>query len=128
VTEENDIEYELPDFSVIKIPARVRMGVPELFFNPQHNGLTCKSMTDLTWNSVQSCDLDVRKSLSSNIILSGGSTLYSGLASRLKSEIECLAPVGADIRIKAPEDRQFAVWNGASTLATMPGFSSNWIT
>ena len=72
---------------MINIPGNVRMGGPELFFDPQKNGLTCKSMSEMTWNSIASADMDVQKSLCSNIILSGGSTLYSGLVTRLKAEI-----------------------------------------
>jgi actin-related protein len=62
------------------------------------------------------------------MILSGGTTMYEGLADRLKSEIVSLAPAGSEIRVYAGADRKFAVWRGASTLSSLSTFSSSWIT
>ena len=49
-------------------------------------------------NTIQSCDIDVRKSLYENIILSGspfletlgGSTMYPGFPTRLENDVEAL--------------------------------------
>jgi actin len=38
------------------------------------------------------CDLDVRKDLYENLVLSGGSTMFPGIAERLEKEITALAP------------------------------------
>jgi actin beta/gamma 1 len=38
------------------------------------------------------CDLDVRKDLYENLVLSGGSTMFPGIAERLEKEITSLAP------------------------------------
>lgn len=70
----------------------------------------------------------MRKDLSANIILSGGTTMYEGLATRLKEEIVKLAPSGAEIRVIATADRKFAVWRGASTLASLSSFEASWVT
>merc|ERR1711920_517582 len=91
------------------------------------DGLTCKSMPDLAWSSVMQSDIDVRKDLCRNIITSGGSTMYDGIADRLKSELVSRAPSGAEIRIVAAADRKFAVWKGGSTLASLSTFSSSWV-
>ena len=72
--------------------------------------------------------MDVRRDLLKNIILSGGSTMYEGLSDRLKAEVEALAPAGSEIRIIATQDRKYAVWKGASTLASLSTFESSWIT
>lgn len=53
--------------------------------------------------------------------------MYEGLADRLKNEIEALAPAGAEIRIIATQDRKYAVWKGASTLASLSSFGASWI-
>ncbi len=45
------------------------------------------------YDSVMKCDADVRKDLFSNIILSGGSALFEGLAERIAGEVNLLAPV-----------------------------------
>ena len=90
--------------------------------------MTCKSIQDLTWQSVKTSDMDIRKPLVQNIILSGGSSMYEGIADRLKSEIANLAPSGAEVRVVASADRKYAVWRGASTLASLSTFSSSWVT
>jgi actin-related protein len=60
------------------------MQCPELLFKPELNGKSCKSLHALSYASVQASDVDVRKDLCKNIILSGGTTMYEGLADRLK--------------------------------------------
>jgi len=73
---ENDKQYTMPDKRVITVPAHVRMTCPELLFQPALNGKSCKSLQDLAWASVSASDVDVRKDLCKNIILSGGTTMY----------------------------------------------------
>jgi actin-related protein len=63
-----------------------------------------------------------------SIIVSGGTTMYDGLADRLKAEVLAVAPPGSDVRIIASADRKFSVWKGASTLASLSTFESSWIT
>merc|ERR1711981_95018 len=125
---EFDKQYQLPDKSVITVPASVRFRTPELLFDPQQNGMACKSMPDLAWASVMASDIDVRKELCKNIIMSGGSTMYEGIADRLKQELTNRAPSGAEIRIVAAADRKYAVWKGGSTLASLSTFESSWVT
>ena len=125
---EHDKSYTMPDKRVITVPAHVRMSCPELLFQPQLNGKSCKSLQALSWASVSASDVDVRKDLCKNIILSGGTTMYEGLPDRLKSEIVSLAPAGAEIRVIASADRKYAVWKGGSTLASLSTFASSWVT
>merc|ERR1712028_280313 len=70
---------------------------------------------------------EVRKEISKNIILSGGTTMYEGIADRLKTEVTKLAASGMEVRIIASADRKFAVWKGASTLASLSTFETSWI-
>jgi actin-related protein len=125
---ENDKNYTMPDKRVIVVPATIRMAAPELLFKPELNGKSCKSMHALAWESVKASDIDVRKELCKNIILSGGTTMYDGLADRLKNELIALAPPGAEIRVVATPDRKYAVWKGGSTLASLSTFASSWVT
>lgn len=46
----------------------------------------------MTYTSINECDIDIRKDLYGNIILSGGTTLYKGLPDRLEKEIDSMAP------------------------------------
>jgi len=104
------------------------MSCPELLFKPTLDGKSCKSLDGLTMHSVNESDIDVRKALLSNLILSGGTTMYEGLSQRLKAEITAAAPVGAEVKVIAQPDRKFAVWTGGSTLASLSTFASSWIT
>jgi actin-related protein len=94
---EKDTAYTMPDKRIVKVAGTVRFQCPELLFKPELDGYSCKSLHALTWASVQASDVDLRKDLCKNIILSGGSTMYEGLADRLKNEIENLAPWRAEI-------------------------------
>jgi actin-related protein len=123
-----DVNYTLPDKAVISVPGKIRMSIPELLFKPEMNGYSCLSIQNLAYSSVNKSDLDVRKDLLKNIILSGGTTMYEGISDRLKSELVNLAPAGSEIRMVCQPDRKFAVWKGASTLASLSTFASSWIT
>ena len=125
---EQDKQYTLPDKAVITVPGSVRIGAPELIYQPNLNGMSCKSIDALAWASVSASDIDVRRELCKNIIMSGGSTMYEGMADRLKQELVTRAPSGAEIRVVAAADRKYAVWKGGSTLASLSTFSSSWVT
>merc|ERR1712166_1166919 len=73
---EQDKQYTLPDKAVITVPGSVRIGAPELIYQPNLNGMSCKSVDALAWASVSASDIDVRRELCKNIIMSGGSTMY----------------------------------------------------
>jgi len=123
-----DKNFTLPDKRVITVPGTVRMTAPELLFQPELNGKSVLPIHKLAWQSVQASDIDVRKDLCKNIILSGGTTMYEGLPDRLKNEIVSLAPAGSEIRVIAAADRKYAVWKGGSTLASLSTFASSWVT
>ena len=114
-----DTTYTLPDKKVLAISGAVRMKVPELLFKPALNNFKCKSLHTMTWASVQSCDIDIRRELGRNLILSGGSTMFECLNERLNAEILNLAPAGTEIRLLYNVDKRHAVWNGTSTFASL---------
>jgi hypothetical protein len=51
------------------------------------------------------CDLDIRKDLYGNIVMSGGTTMYNGIADRMQKEITALAPSSMKVKIVAPPER-----------------------
>jgi centractin len=57
-------------------------------------------------DSINRTDLDLRKSLFSNIVLSGGSTLCTGFGDRLLSEVKKLALKDVKLKIYAPPERK----------------------
>lgn len=49
---EHEVEYELPDKRRIRVPFKCRAGCPELLFQPELNGLSCKSVHQLCYTSI----------------------------------------------------------------------------
>jgi actin-related protein len=70
------------------------------------------------------CDMDIHKELFANTVLSGGSTMYPGIADRMQKEITYLAPSTMKIKIIAPPERKYSTWIGGSILASHSTFQS----
>lgn len=119
--------YELPDGRKILI-GKERFECPEIMFQPSKAGMQLEGIHNYCYDSVMKCDTDVRKDLFQNIILSGGSTLFEGLAERMWSEIHNLAPTNVRIKVMAPPERKYSVWLGGSILASLSTFQTMWIT
>ena len=71
-------------------------------------------MHDILVNSIMKTDLDLRRILFSQIVLSGGTTLFPGFGDRLLTEVKSHAnsPKNTKIRISAPTERLSSVWIG----------------
>merc|ERR1711879_402883 len=78
-------------------------------------------------DQIKMCDVDIRKDLYANIVLSGGSTMYPGIADRMQKEITTLAPSTMKIKTIAPPERKYSVWIGGSILASLSTFQQMWI-
>ena len=122
-------QYELPDGQTIVVNSP-RFMAPEALFDPGliKEGDEALGMHTMTHQSITDCDIDVRTDLYSNIILSGGTTLYEGLPDRLEKELDNLCPQKNVVKIIASADRYYSVWTGGSTLCSLSTFTSQWIT
>lgn len=118
--------YELPDGRKILI-GNERFRCPEILFQPQHASHELEGVHKYCYDSVMKCDVDVRRDLFQNIILSGGSTLFEGMGERMWQEIHQLAPSTNKIKILAPPERKYSVWLGGSILASLSTFQTMWI-
>ncbi|KAH0455037.1 hypothetical protein IEQ34_016961 [Dendrobium chrysotoxum] len=119
-------QYELPDGQVITIGAE-RFRCPEVLFQPSMIGMEAAGIHETTYNSIMKCDVDIRKDLYGNIVLSGGSTMFPGIADRMSKEITALAPSSMKIKVVAPPERKYSVWIGGSILASLSTFQQMWI-
>ncbi|RWV99984.1 hypothetical protein GW17_00037078 [Ensete ventricosum] len=113
--------YELPDGQVITIGAE-RFRCPEVLFQPSLIGMEAAGIHETTYNSIMKCDVDIRKDLYGNVVLSGGSTMFPGIADRMSKEITALAPSSMKIKVVAPPERKYSVWIGGSILASLSTF------
>nr|KAF6414881.1 actin beta like 2 [Molossus molossus] len=90
-------------------------------------GMESCGIHETTFNSIMKCDVDIRKDLYANTVLSGGTTMYPGIADRMQKEITALAPSTMKIKIIAPPERKYSVWIGGSILASLSTFQQMWI-
>ncbi|XP_005100913.1 actin-related protein 2 [Aplysia californica] len=119
--------YTLPDGRVIKVGGE-RFGAPEALFQPHLINVDSVGVAELLFNTIQAADMDLRADFYKHIVLSGGSTMYPGLPSRLEREIKQLylervlkgdttALSKFKIRIEDPPRRKHMVFMGGSVLA-----------
>lgn len=118
--------YELPDGQIITI-GNERFRCPEAMFQPSLLGMETPGIHETTYNSIMRCDVDIRKDLYANTVLSGGSTMFPGIADRIQKEMASLAPSTMKIKIIAPPERKYSVWIGGSILASLTTFQQMWI-
>merc|ERR1712048_940651 len=73
------------------------------------------------------CDVDIRKDLYSNVVLSGGTTMFAGIGERMTKELTALAPSTMKIKVVAPPEHKYSVWIGGSILSSLSTFQQMWI-
>lgn len=119
--------YELPDGQVITIGAE-RFRCAEVLFKPNFIGLEQEGIHKLAFAAIQKCDEDIRKDLYNNVVMSGGSTMFTGIAERMQKEMQALAPDSMTIKIIAPPERKYSTWIGGSILSSLSTFEDMWVT
>ena len=126
-----DQNYELPDGKVITIGSE-RFRCPETLFQPCFLEME-SGIHKVCYNSIMKCDVDIRKDLYENILLSGGNTMYPGFADRMQKEMMSIAPPTMKTptmktKIFALPQRKHLAWIGGSILASLSSFQQMWVT
>ena len=67
-----------------------RFEAPEALFQPHLINIEGVGVAELLFNTIQAADIDTRPEFYKHIVLSGGTTMYPGLPSRLEREIKQL--------------------------------------
>ncbi|GIX62266.1 actin [Babesia caballi] len=119
--------YELPDGNIITV-GNERFRCPEVLFQPTFIGQESAGIHTTTFNSIARCDVDIRKDLYANVVLSGGTTMYEGIGQRMTKELNALVPSTMKIKVVAPPERKYSVWIGGSILSSLSTFQQMWIT
>jgi len=119
--------YTLPDGRTISLSGE-RFEAPEALFQPHLIDVEGVGVAELLFNTIQAADMDTRPEFYKHIVLSGGTTMYPGLPSRLEREIKQLyleRVLNGDtsrlskfkIRIEDPPRRKHMVFLGGAVLA-----------
>jgi len=131
--------YTLPDGRVIKVGSE-RFEAPEALFQPHLIDLDCPGMAEDLFNSINTADVDTRPEFYKHIVLSGGTSMYPGLPSRLEKDLKdiyCAKVLKGDkerlkkfkCRIEDPPRRKHMVFLGGAVLAEiMKDKEQFWIT
>ncbi|KAJ5066969.1 actin-7-related [Anaeramoeba ignava] len=122
-----NVDYALPDGENI-VFGDCRFRCPELMFKPHLFGLDdILPFHEMVYKSIMKCPIHSRKDLFSSIILSGGSTKFSGLKERITNEISRLVPNSVKIQVFDPPERKYSTWIGGSILVSLSNFQKFWV-
>uniref|UniRef100_A0A2K5DKD1 Uncharacterized protein n=1 Tax=Aotus nancymaae TaxID=37293 RepID=A0A2K5DKD1_AOTNA len=123
---EQEMATALPNSQVITI-GNERFRCLEVLFQPSFLSMESCGIHETTFNSIMKCDVDIRKDLYANTVLSGGTTMYPGIAERMQKKITALAPSTMKIKIIAPPECKYSMWISGSILASLSTFQQTWI-
>eukprot|EP01126_Amoeba_proteus_P056089 TRINITY_DN700_c0_g1_i5.p1 TRINITY_DN700_c0_g1~~TRINITY_DN700_c0_g1_i5.p1 ORF type:complete len:364 (-),score=51.36 TRINITY_DN700_c0_g1_i5:93-1184(-) len=124
-------KYKVPDGRIISV-GRERYGAPECLFKPGLIGRDCMGISEALFDSIEQCGPDVRATLRSHVVLSGGTTMYPGLPSRLEKDMNALMVAKISkpgektelsdilkVNIEDPPRRKHMVFLGGAVLANI---------
>jgi actin-related protein 2 len=132
-------DYTLPDGRVVRLGSE-RFEAPECLFQPHLVDCEQAGIAEMLFDVIQKTDIDIRPSLYKAIVLSGGTSMYPGLPSRLEKELKQLwltRILGGNperlpnfkVRIEDPPQRKHMVYHGGAVLAEiMTGNEGMWLT
>jgi len=119
--------YNLPNGKQITLNAE-RMYAGEGMFRPEMFGCNCPGIHRQVCRTLRLADPTVRRAACSNIVMSGGNTLFPGMLTRLQMELNRIIPSSLGARVlDFPEQQQYATWIGGSRMAADPAMDDVWI-
>lgn len=119
--------FTLPDGSTCRIGPE-RFEATEALFQPHLVGIESEGLSKQLWECTQAADMDSRARLYEHVVLSGGSTMFPGLSSRIEKDMQDLfveksllgdrSKLGRfKLRIEDPPRRRYMVFLGGAVLA-----------
>lgn len=123
---DTESSYTLPDGEVITV-GNERYQCPEALFQPKLIGVERDGVHELLYQSLMKNDIDTRRDLFCNVIVSGGSTMFPGFVNRLQKELKKLIPLNQKVRVLDIPERLYSVWIGGSIIASLSTFQNWWI-
>lgn len=72
--------------------------------------------------SIGKTDIDIRRDLFANIVISGGSAMFKNLSDRLGKQIPDIAPQNVKVKVVHSADIKATAWVGGSILSSLGSF------
>lgn len=116
--------FQLPDHKKVIHLDSALFKAPEGLFTPGLWGKDIIGIHEMVQKAIDHCPLDMRRHMSRNIYLAGGTTLLYGFQERLQKELELMFP-RMEVIVHANENRQHAAFLGAGVLASLNSFSKS---
>lgn len=116
--------YELPDGQIITIGNEL-FRCPEILFQPNiyFSDISPAGIYEIIYNSILKCDVDMQEDMFANIVLSGGNTMFPGMAGRLQKEITALSPRQLQLKLKHQKTVKILYGSVGPYLLLFPSFN-----
>ncbi|KAG0001271.1 Actin- protein 6 [Entomortierella chlamydospora] len=101
-----------------------RFTVPEILFNPSDIGMEQAGIPEAIVDAVSACDEEIQGMLYANVVLIGGNARLPGFRKRIVNDLRQVVPSEYDVRVGIDKDPLGYAWRGATRLATMDEFAS----
>jgi actin-related protein len=76
----------------------------------------------MLYNTIMSCDIDLRKTLFNQIIVAGATTQMQSFCKRLHTAVQDKARQGTKVTLIAPMNRDISCWIGGATVSSIKAF------
>jgi actin len=116
-----EIAWKLPEYHIILVRNQ-RCRCVEPMFQPDLLGIESVGIHKLVHNSILKCPSSIQAALDSNIVVSGGNTMFQGMAERMQYELRKLAPE-TEVNVTTAADGMNSSWKGGAIVANFPGFN-----
>ncbi|KER32590.1 hypothetical protein T265_12763, partial [Opisthorchis viverrini] len=127
------VGYEFPNGYNFEL-GHERFQIPEALFDPsilqESGGSSMLSMSHIVASSISLCDIDIRPSLYSNVVVVGGTSLITGFTDRLQRDLNMKTPPSMRLKVNFPStvvERRYSSWIGGSILGSLGTFQQMWI-
>ncbi|XP_050995800.1 actin-like protein 9 [Acomys russatus] len=118
---------KLPDGRTVTLGKEL-FQCPELLFHPPEiPGLSPIGLPAMAEQSLLKVPPELRTHVAQNVLLCGGSSLFTGLEGRFRAELLRSLPPEDHVVVMAQPNRNFSVWIGGSILASLQAFQSCWV-
>merc|ERR1711957_331614 len=119
--------WKMPSGDYAKIGSEIPFRTAEVLFQPKLvSKLESRGVVDCVSQSIQSCDVDIRREVAAAVVVSGGGNNFVGFEARLAKDLPNKVP-NMKLSVHAPKERKYSSWIGGSIITCISHFKGAWI-